>query len=118
MTPSFALSGTTSNLLPVEVDVSPESINVKCTGKDNVRATILGSASVDVTLIDPESLMVEGVPVASCSQHKQDLTCKVPSCPLGSALAAKRGSNRTVTVEVTGSLLAQFEVSRSRAKTP
>ena len=63
-----------------------------------------------MTLINPDSVMVEGVLVSSCSQHKKDLRCEVNSCNLGLALAAKRGSNRTVTVEVTGSLFGGMPI--------
>ena len=96
--------GTMGNFLRVEFDLSPNSINVKCTGNDSVRVTFFGSADLDVTKLVQDSLRVQGVPVTSCDQKKKDLLCKVNSCDLGLALAAKRGNSRTVNVEVTGSL--------------
>jgi hypothetical protein len=114
-----AIAGTTTPGLEVEMEVSPESINVKCDpNKDNgkVRFTIFGSDSLAVTLIDIASLELEGVGVTeglTCDPPRfvdkdnfLDLQCQVPSCPdLGHALELKRGSNRTVNIELTGSLL-------------
>jgi hypothetical protein len=114
-----AIAGTTTPGLEVEMEVSPESINVKCDpNKDNgkVRFTIFGSDSLAVTLIDIASLDLEGVGVTeglACDPPRfvdkdnfLDLQCQVPSCPdLGPALEFKRGSSRTVNIELTGSLL-------------
>jgi hypothetical protein len=112
-----AIAGTTTPGLEVEMEVSPQSINVKCgDNKDNgkVRFTIFGSDSLAVTLIDVASLELEGVgegltcdpPRFVDKDNFLDLKCQVPSCPdLGPALELKRGSNRTVNIELTGSLL-------------
>jgi hypothetical protein len=110
------IDGETTTYLPVEVVVSPETVNVKCDPKkDNgsVSFTILGNQSVDVTQIDPDSLELEGVQVSSCgdatfvnSDGFLDLSCTVRSCPLlGPAVkAAIIPGTKTATIQVTGSL--------------
>jgi hypothetical protein len=108
----FAITGSTAPLLPVEVEIAPETVNVSCSpNKDNgdVRFTIFGSESVNVTLIDPDSLALEGVGVSSCDPPRLvdkdkflDLQCAVPSCPsLGNVLNEKRKAAGTKIIEVT-----------------
>ncbi len=124
------VSGNTQVFLPVNIDVSPQTINVSCSpNKDNgnVTFTIFGSETVDVTQIDTSSLelggvvqdVFEGVLVSSCDPPRfvdkdnfLDLQCTVPSCSpqapsLGKILDAERtaAGTKIIPVTVTGSLL-------------
>ena len=121
-----SITGETDVFLPVEVEVSPETINVKCDGnKDNgkVGMTIPGSDTVDVERINPATLTFAGLSVikvgGSCDASTDvnedgflDLTCSVPSCPdLGPILEAERSDDDgTVTIKVTGSLYSRTEI--------
>ena len=112
-----AIKGTTVSVLPVNIAVSPSTINTSCSpNKDNgaVTFTIFGSKQVDVKLINQSTLALEGVPVPAggCSLPNDvngdtfpDLTCKVPSCPtLGPNLAGAELPNKTTDITVTGQL--------------
>jgi hypothetical protein len=113
-----AITGTTVSFLPVNIAVSPSTVNTSCSpNKDQgaVTFTIFGSTQVDVTLINQSNLQLEGVqvPPGGCSSPADvngdgfpDLTCKVPSCPtLGQNLANAELPNKTADITVTGALL-------------
>src|SRR5215831_10081622 len=59
-----AIKGSIPSLLPVNIAVSPSTINTSCAGKNkdmgDVTFTIFGSTQVDVTLIDQSKLALEG----------------------------------------------------------
>jgi hypothetical protein len=111
------ITGTTSVFVPIQVDISPQTINTGCgttpTTRDQgiVKFTIFGSEILDVTRINPSSLAVEGendnlicdLPTLVNKDKFLDLTCKMTTCPnLGPALSNPNG---TVDVTVTGLLI-------------
>ena len=114
-----AIKGTTVSFLPVNIAVSPSTINTSCSpNKDQgaVTFTIFGSKQVDVTLIDQSTLALEGVrvPAGGCTLPSDvnndtfpDLTCKVPSCPtLGQNLFNAELPNKTTDITVVGALIS------------
>jgi hypothetical protein len=125
------ITGTTSVFIPVAVEVSPETVNVKCSpNKDqgDVRFTIFGGELLDVTRINQSSLQIEGVPLppSSCdsptfvnSDTFPDLTCQIPSCPdLGPALAGHKNADGTVDITIMGSLMSGTAIlGEDRVKT-
>jgi len=120
-----AVAGTTTVFLPVDIAVSPQTINVACQPKkDNgiVKFTIFGSTSVDVTQINQSSLALEGQkvvqPAKNCSESDVngdgflDLSCSVPSCPtLGTNLGNEQpNQDGTSNIELTGSLNSTLKI--------
>jgi len=114
------IAQTSAVFIPIEVEVKPETINVKCGAKKDqgdVKFTIFSNETLDVTRIAQSSLQVEVggefgdpdvvIPTNGCHlSSSKKLTCKVSSCPLlGPALAEHRDANGRVDIRVTGLLL-------------
>jgi hypothetical protein len=107
---------TTTPAIPAKVDFSPQTLNVSCNNNDVWRLTISSDENLDVALINPLSLKVEGYSGVTCGDVVgNNLTCDVAACQsdpaknpqqLGRFVAGHRNADGTFDLTVTGSLMS------------
>jgi hypothetical protein len=111
--------GTAENVLPFDVDFSPEVLNVSCNNLDVWRFRIFGNDQLNPALINVDSLRVEGFEGVSCADAvtvkvKGKTTtyrdCEIQACPASGPqlgrFVAQESENRQFVLTVTGELEA------------